>query len=159
MAAQNAVSVDHRQLSTQSLHSLPWGREQDCFTSAVCQMETSINLFRENWGEAFLFLQQLARFLHWVCVCSERAVFALLLFWGAELCYCSLNTEYAESEHLSEIITGKFSLLLFKGQLFVPRSDSAGFIYMCLLMISLFCESHQTSVFCVPSAGSAAAVH
>lgn len=43
-AAQNAVSVDHKHPSTESLHNLPWGREQDCYISAAYQMEKSIDL-------------------------------------------------------------------------------------------------------------------
>lgn len=64
-----------------------------------------------------------------LCLLREGSI-CTSFFRRAEICYCSLNAEYAESEYLSEIITGKFSLLFFKGQLFVPRSDSAGFIYM-----------------------------
>lgn len=96
-----------------------------------------------------------------LCLLREGSI-CTSCFWRAELCYCSLNGEYAESEHLSETMTGKISLLPFKntlGRLFVSSPDYAGFIYMRLLMISLFCKSHQTNVFCVPSTGSAADIH
>lgn len=48
--AQNAVSVDHKLLSTESLHNLPWGGEQDCFTSAAYQMEMNTDLEERRWS-------------------------------------------------------------------------------------------------------------
>lgn len=62
----------------------------------------------------------------------KRRQYLHFYFSTAELCSCSLNGEYSEAERLSRTVTVKFSLLFFRdmlGQLLVPVSDSAVFIY------------------------------
>lgn len=54
---------------------------------------------------------------------------------------------YAESEHLSEIITEKEATAI--EMLFVPTPNPAGFIHMCLLVISLFSVNPTKQVFSV----------
>lgn len=139
-----------RQISTSSLHNLPWGREQDCFTSAVYQMERMINLGKddksvlENTGRALPVSATASMFSSLDLCLLKRGQYLYFLFGWTTLCCCSLNGEYSESEHLSKSVTAKNYLLFFRdmlGQLFVPRSDSAAFIYMCLHIISLLSDA------------------
>lgn len=89
--AQNAVSVDHKHLSTDSAHNLPWGREQDCFTSAAYQMEMSTDLEEMRWC---LSVFAMACLFSPPCLCLLReGSICTSCFWRAELRYCLLNAE------------------------------------------------------------------
>lgn len=155
--AQNAVSVDHKHLSTESLHSLPWGREQDSSTSAAYQMEMSTNLEEMRWSlsgfaTACLFSPACLCLLREGSVCTS-------CFWIAELRYCLLNAELCRIWTSFRNCNRKKIHCYYFEMLFVPMPNPAGFIFMCLFVISLFSANPTTSVFCVSSAGSAAAVH
>lgn len=145
--AQNAVSVDHKHLSTESLHSLPWGREQDSFTSAAYQMEMSTNLEEMRWSlsgfaTACLFSPACLYLLRGGSVCTS-------CFWRAELRYCLLNAELCRIWTSFRNCTRKKIHCYYFEMLFVPMPNPAGFIYIRLIVTSLFSANPTTWVFFV----------
>lgn len=98
----------------------------------------------ENTGRALPVSATASMFSSLDLCLLKRGQYLYFLFGWTTLCCCSLNGEYSESEHLSKSVTAKNYLLFFRdmlGQLFVPRSDSAAFIYMCLHIISLLSDA------------------
>lgn len=153
--AQNAVSVDHKHLSTESLHSLPWGGEQDCFTSATYQMEMNTDLEERRWS---LSVFATACLFSPLCLCLLReGSICTSCIWRAELHYCLLNAELCRIWTSFRNYNRK-RIYCYWDVVCSYTKSCWFYLHVPSCDFPVFCESHQTSVFCVPSAGSAAAV-
>lgn len=103
----------------------------------------------KKWGDAFLFFATACLFSP-LCLCLLReGSICTSCFWRAELRYCLLNAELCRIwTSFRNNNTKKIHCYYFE-MLFVPTPNPAGFIYMCLLMISLFSANPTKQEFSV----------
>lgn len=100
-------------------------------------------------GEAFLFFATACLFSP-PCLCLLReGSICTSCFWRAELRYCLLNAELCRIWTSFRNYNRKKIHCYYFEMLFVPTTNPAGFIYMCLLVISLFSANPTKQEFSV----------